>query len=110
MADEVLLVLSTWPDVERARAAAQILVEEKLIACANLLPGVESIYRWQGEVEQSGEVLMFIKTTSNRYGALAKRVRDLHTYEVPELIALRVSEGLADYLRWVAASCVRSTE
>ncbi len=105
MAEEVLLLLSTWPDAESAHTAARTLVEEQLIACANLLPGIESIYRWQGKVERSNEVFMLIKTTENRYAAVAKRVVELHTYEVPELIALPIRAGLPDYLRWVAESC-----
>jgi periplasmic divalent cation tolerance protein len=104
MAEEVLVVFTTWPDVEKARIAARALVEEKLAACANLIPGVESIYRWQGAVETSAEVLMVLKTTIARYQALETRILDLHIYEVPEIVALRVSDGLPRYLRWVEGS------
>ena len=105
MAEEVLVVLSTWPDLEKARSAARILVEEQLAACANLVPGVESIYRWEGEIETSAEVLMVLKTTSGCYPRLEARIKALHPYEVPEIVSLRVSNGLPAYLRWVAASC-----
>lgn len=106
MAEEVLLVLTTWPDPAKARAAAQTLVEERLAACANLVPGVESIYRWEGKVETAGEVLMILKTTIARYQMLETRIRALHSYEVPEIVSLRVTDGLPAYLRWVEQSCL----
>ena len=106
MAEEVLVVLTTWPDAERARAAARTLVEEKLAACANLIPGVESIYRWQGAVETNAEVMVVLKTTIGRYPMLENRIRALHSYEVPEIVALRVADGLPAYLRWVEANSI----
>lgn len=106
MAEEVLVVLTTWPDAEKARAAARVLVEEKLIACANLLPGVESIYRWKGAVETSAEVLVFFKTTIARYQAFETRLLQLHPYEVPEIVTLRAADGLPRYLRWVEECCL----
>ncbi len=106
MAEEVLVVFTTWPDAERARNAARTLVEEKLAACANLVAGVESIYRWQGAVETSAEVMVVLKTTIGRYPMLENRIRALHSYEVPEIIALRVADGLPAYLRWVEASSI----
>ena len=105
MAEEVLVVLTTWPDVEKAGAAARTLVEESLAACANILPGVESIYRWEGKLETSAEVLMILKTTTARYAALQMRITELHSYEVPEIVALRVEDGLPQYLKWVGDSC-----
>ena len=105
MAEEVLVVLTTWPDMEKARAAARVLVEEKLVACANIVPGVESIYRWEGKVETSAEVMMVLKTTIARYQMMEMRILALHTYEVPEIVVLRVSDGLPRYLRWVESSC-----
>ena len=78
---------------------------EKLIACANLLPGVESIYRWQGKIETSAEVLVIFKTTIARYQMLETRIRELHGYEVPEILSVRVTDGLPSYLRWVEQSC-----
>lgn len=106
MAEEVLIVLTTWPDAAAARAAANSLVEEKLAACANLLPGVESIYRWEDKVESAAEVMMILKTTIGRYPQLEARVKALHSYAVPEIVSLRVTDGLPQYLRWVEASCV----
>ncbi len=86
--DALLVVLSTFPDVAAARAAAEVLVSERLAACVNLLPGVESIYRWESKVEHSAEVLAVIKTTAARYADMEQRLRALHPYEVPEIIAL----------------------
>lgn len=105
MAEEVLVVLTTWPDVEKARAAARTLIEEKLAACANILPGVESIYRWEGKIETSTEVMMVLKTTIGRYQMLDARILALHSYEVPEIVVLQVTDGLPSYLRWVEQSC-----
>ena len=105
MAEEVLLVFTTWPDSEKARAAAHVLVEEKLAACANLLPTIESIYQWKGKVETTAEALMLLKTTIARYQMLETRIRALHPYEVPEIVCLRAADGLPSYLRWVEESC-----
>lgn len=106
MAEEVLLVFTAWPDATVAREAARVLVEERLAACANIVPAVESIYRWEGKVETASEVLMILKTTIGRYPQLEMRIKALHSYEVPEIVSLRVTDGLPAYLRWVEASCV----
>lgn len=106
MAEEVLIVLTTWPDAEKARAAGRTLVEEKLVACANVLPGVESIYRWEGKIEEATEAMMIVKTTIGRYPQLETRITALHEYKVPEIVSLRVTDGLPAYLRWVEASCM----
>ena len=100
-----MIVLTTWPDTESARAAARKVVEEKLAACGNVVPGIESIYRWQGNIETSSEVLVIFKTTVARYAALETRIRELHSYEVPEILSLPVGAGLPAYLRWVQESC-----
>ena len=101
-ADALLVVLSTFPDAAAARAAAAALVSERLAACVNLLPGVESIYRWQGNLEHSAEVLAVIKTTTARYADMEQRLRALHPYEVPEIIALPAAAVAESYLRWAA--------
>lgn len=102
---EVLLALATFPEMETARRIADILVRERLAACVNLFPAVESVYRWNESVETSAEVAAWIKTTSGCYGALEARYRELHPYEVPALVALPVKAGLPAYCEWVANSC-----
>jgi periplasmic divalent cation tolerance protein len=99
----VRLCLCTCPDRAGAEAIAQALVEERLAACVNLLPGVTSIYRWDGGVERAEEIQLLIKTTAARLPALAERLRALHPYDVPELIALEAVGGFREYLNWVAA-------
>ena len=105
MAEEVLLVLSTFPEAETARRIARQIVEEKYAACANLLPPIESIYWWEGKVEQGNEALVLFKTTAARFEGMQARLRQLHPYEVPEIIAVAIERGLPEYLRWVAEHC-----
>ncbi|MDR2014839.1 MAG: divalent-cation tolerance protein CutA [Azoarcus sp.] len=101
---EVLLVITTLPDQASANALAARLVEEHLAACVNILAPCGSVYRWQGVVETVSEIPLLIKTSRAGYPALEAAVRALHPYEIPELIALPVTHGLAAYLDWVAAS------
>jgi periplasmic divalent cation tolerance protein len=103
--ETAVVVLCTFPDIEQARQIGAALVERQVAACVNLLPGVESIYRWEGKVERAGEVLGVIKTT--RYADLEAAIRELHPYEVPEILALPVAEGNCSYLQWVADSCAK---
>ena len=104
MPEEALVVLVTFPDVETARRIVTTLVEERLAACGNLVPGIESIYRWQGAVETATEVLALLKTENSRFEALESRLKELHPYEVPECLALSVAEGSLPYLRWLTES------
>ncbi|MCL2875718.1 MAG: divalent-cation tolerance protein CutA [Betaproteobacteria bacterium] len=101
---EVLLVLTTLPDRASANTLAARLVEENLAACVNILAPCESVYRWRDVVETATEIPLLIKTAHTRYPALEAAVQALHPYEVPELIALPVTHGLAAYLDWVDAS------
>ena len=98
------IIFSTFPDAEIARKAARTLVEEKLAACANIVPQVESIYHWQGKIESNTEVLVIFKTTRERYAEFEQRLRALHPYEVPEIVALEPTAGLPAYLDWIADS------
>lgn len=100
--EPVRTVLMTAPDPEVAERLATELVEARLAACANLVPGVTSIYRWEGAMERAAEVLMVLKTTEERLPALVARAAELHPYDVPEVLALPVHEGYGPYLRWVA--------
>jgi len=100
-ADEVVIVLSNAPDVPLAKRIAHVLVEEYLAACVNLGAPCLSMYMWQGTLEGTEEVPLLMKTTRGRLPALAARLRQLHPYEVPELLALPVSGGLNSYMEWV---------
>ena len=91
----------TAPDTETASRVARALLDERLIACANLLPGVTSLYRWEGEVREEGESLVVMKTRSELVPRLIARIPELHPYELPEVLALRVDDGLPAYCRWV---------
>jgi periplasmic divalent cation tolerance protein len=98
--ENAMVVLCTFPDLDQARQIGAALVERQVAACVNLLPGIESIYRWEGKVERAGEVLAVIKTT--RYADLEAAIRELHPYDVPEILALPVAAGLPAYLKWLA--------
>ena len=99
--EEILFVYMTAPDRSTARKLAETLVGERLAACANILGGMESLYWWQGEMQQAEESVCILKTTAAGYSALEQRARELHPYEVPCIVALPVSRGLAPFLRWV---------
>lgn len=100
---QTLMVLVNVPDETVAHAIARALVEQRLAACVNVLPRVQSVYRWQGKIEEAVEVPMLIKTTQARYAELEATVKAAHPYDVPELIALPIVAGLPEYLGWVAA-------
>jgi len=104
-APEARIVLVTAPDIEVGARLGRALVEERLAACVNLLPGVRSIYRWQGAIEEDGEVMLIVKTCRDRCGALAARVEALHPYELPEVVVLPVEGGSDPYLAWILAEC-----
>lgn len=105
-APAVLVCLCACPDRASAETLAQALVEARLTACVNLLPGAVSIYRWEGAVERAEETLLLIKTTRARLEALQTMVAARHPYTCPELIALETVGGLAGYLHWVASETV----
>lgn len=98
---EHCVVLVTCPDRATATRIAGALVDEELAACANLVDGVTSIYRWEGQVQEDAEVLLIIKTRRARFDALAERVTALHPYDVPEVIACDITAGNANYLKWI---------
>ena len=105
MAEKILLALSTFPDAETARKISNQLVAEKLAACANILPSVESIYRWKEKIESGNEILVFFKLSEDGQSAFQEKLRSLHPYEVPEIIFVPVSNGLPEYLGWVVENC-----
>jgi len=97
-----ILVISTLPDRDAAEKMAYFLIEQQLAACVNILPGVTSVYRWQGKVESANETILLIKTTMARYPALETAIKAQHPYELPEIIAVPINAGLPAYLAWVA--------
>ena len=100
----ISLVMVTVGNGEEAFSIARTLVEEKLVACVNIVRRVRSIYRWKGEICDEEEQLLIMKTRSELYPALQDRIHKLHSYEVPEIISFPVADGLPDYLDWVVDS------
>lgn len=99
---DVLLVYITTPTPEEAKRIAAVLIEEKLAACANILPVIDSLYYWKGELQQSTESLLLLKTHKKVLESLVERAGELHSYELPCIVALPLSNGLPDFLTWVA--------
>ena len=100
-ADDPIVVLVTVPKAEEAEAIAQTLVEERLAACCNIIPSVRSVYRWEEKVCNEAETLMIIKTKTGLFAQLERRIRELHSYQTPEIIALPVQLGSEPYLQWL---------
>ena len=97
-----ILVLCTFPDPAFAKNIAERLVNEKLAACVNVITGVQSIFRWQGKIDNANENILVIKTKDNLYNELEERIKELHPYELPEIIAVPIERGLTEYLNWVS--------
>ena len=98
------LVLTSTESMNQARRIADALIERKLAACVNIVPHVQSIYRWKGKAEEAEECLLWIKTTSDRFDGVCRLIRELHSYELPECLCLAVEDGSPDYLTWIAES------
>jgi periplasmic divalent cation tolerance protein len=105
MADEIVLGFSTFPDVETARRVVREIVELRLAACGNIVPQIHSVYRWQGKIESSEEALAIFKVSADRYDEFQIKLRSLHPYDVPEIIACKMDAGLPEYLQWVTENC-----
>lgn len=103
-----LIVLSTAPDGPTARRLAKLLVRERLAACVNVVGGVQSVYRWKGAMESAREYLLVAKTTRPRFDALRARLVAAHPYDVPEIMALPLADGLAKYLSWISENTTPS--
>jgi len=101
MKETVLLVHCMIPNQDEAMSIARILVEKKLAACCNIVPAVTSIYCWKGNVEESSESLMLIKTTLKKYEQLEKEIKMIHSYSVPEIIATKLETGSSAYVDWI---------
>jgi periplasmic divalent cation tolerance protein len=98
------LVLSTAGTKEEAQKIAHALVERRLAACVNIVPQIESVYRWQGKVESAQEFLLLIKTSTERFAEVSAALKELHSYEVPECVSVAIDDGSGDYLKWLAES------
>jgi len=98
------VVLSTAGSEDEARKIAHHLVENQIAACVNIVPAIESIYRWQGKVESAREWLLLIKTTADKFPAVRDAIRQLHSYDLPECIAIEIEGGSAEYLEWIGES------
>ena len=103
---DALLILTNCPHEESANAIALAVVEARLAACVNILPRVQSLYRWQGVIESATEIPLLIKSTASNYPALEALIRERHPHDVPEIIALPITQGLPAYLQWLATETV----
>ncbi|MDH5174080.1 MAG: divalent-cation tolerance protein CutA [Elusimicrobiota bacterium] len=100
---EIVIFITSGSEAE-AKSLAQVLIEEKLAACVNILSGVESLYWWKGKIESSKEWMLVVKTRGEMAKKVIKRVKEVHSYEVPEVIALPIVQGNKDYLQWISDS------
>ena len=101
---EMLLVYTTFANEADAARVARVLIEERLIACANLIPAARSLYRWQGAIQDEREVMALMKTRKQDWTALLSRLHELHPYETPECIAVRVAAGAPKYMEWLESA------
>jgi periplasmic divalent cation tolerance protein len=106
MEPTALVVLTTLGDADAARAFVAALVESRVIACGTLVPGATSIYRWEGELKEESEVVVLLKTDASKWDDLCAAVRERHPYQVPELLALPVTQGLDLYLSWLTSEVI----
>jgi len=97
----VAIIYSTIDDIIDARKIANILVEEQLVACVNIIPGVESVYKWKGKIENSNEVVLIVKTIDDKVKNTIKRIKELHTYELPDIVVIPIIGGLKEYLDYI---------
>ena len=107
--DQALLVFTNVPDLASAQSLARTLVEARSAACVNLVPAIHSVYRWQGQIEEATKVSLLIKTTQRHYEELQRAMVSLHSYDIPEIIAVPVVAGYEPYLQWIAAETSKDT-
>jgi periplasmic divalent cation tolerance protein len=110
LSDEYLLVLTTCSDQASAQQLATRLIDGRLAACVNIIPGIESVYRWHGDIERGQEVLLLIKTGKAQYGAVEATIQTCSHYELPEILAVPVAGGSDNYLNWISAALGSSTK
>jgi len=100
-----IIVLITAGSEEEAHKIARLLVKQKKAACVNILPGMDSFFRWKGKIDSAREALLLVKTRASLFPEIISLVKEIHSYEVPEIIALPIIAGSEDYLRWLDAAC-----
>ena len=105
---EPIVVLMTAASADEAGRIAEMLVSQKLAACVQILPAMQSVYIWQGQVQRESEVLILAKTTQNNFAELEREVRAMHSYEAPEIVALPIVNGSKPYIEWLVDSCEAS--
>ena len=105
MADDIVLAFCTFPEADTARRIAREIVSLQLAACGNVIPQIHSVYRWEGKIETADEALAIFKLPATRYAEFEAKLRSLHPYDVPEIIACPIDQALAEYLHWVVDSC-----
>jgi len=106
MLTEPRIGLCTVPDQDTASRIAEALVEQRLAACVNIIPAVQSVYRWQGKVQRDDEILLIFKTSEHVWHHIERVMLELHPYELPEIIAVPIQRGQADYLKWIHDSLI----
>lgn len=104
MKNKYIIVLVTAKDKKQAKSIAQALLQDKLVACVNVMDAIESMYWWQGKIESSKECLMILKTTQSLFSKVEKIVKEKHSYDTPEIIALDITNGSKSYLNWIDQS------
>lgn len=107
---KISFVYITTKDAEEARKIGHILVSERLVACVNIIPGMESIYHWEGKITEDNETVMIAKTTSDSVPLIIEKVKSIHSYQVPCIIELPIDQGNSDYLTWIEKETVREKE
>ncbi len=111
MSNDAILVYTTVADHDAASGLAELLVEQRLAACVHIVPGIRSVYRWQGKMCRDDEVQLVIKSNRSRFDAIAALLREHHPYDLPEIVAVRIDRGSQDYLDWIASeSSPRASE
>ncbi len=98
----VALIYSTIEDIPTAKTIAHALVKERLVACVNIIPGIHSVYRWEGKIDEDNEVILLAKTVDDKVKEAIQKIRELHTYELPDIIVLPIIGGLKEYLEYIA--------
>jgi periplasmic divalent cation tolerance protein len=101
---DAIVVMMTAPDRDEARRLADMLVAKEMAACVQMIPGMQSVYRWEGKIEEQDEILLIAKTLASKFAELEKEVRAMHSYETPEIIALPVTAGSERYLEWLTVN------